>query len=66
MAIARSEYLRDLLEDAQIVSNNPEIVSALILNDALNGIRKAMLDIAESNRSIANELGAIADAASQT
>jgi hypothetical protein len=36
------------------------------LNDALNGIRKAMLDIAESNRSIANELGAIADAASQT
>jgi hypothetical protein len=66
MAIARSEYLRDLLEDAQIVSNNPEIISALILNDALNGIRKAMLDIAESNRSIANELGAIADAASQT
>ena len=66
MAIARTEYLRDLLEDAQIVSNNPEIISALILNDALNGIRKAMLDIAESNRSIANELGAIADAASQT
>ena len=66
MAIARSEYLRDLLEDAQIVSNNPEIISALILNDALNGIRKAVLDIAESNRSIANELGAIADSASQT
>jgi hypothetical protein len=66
MAIARSEYLRDLFEDAQIVSNNPEIISALILNDALNGIRKAVLDIAESNRSIANELGAIADAASQT
>lgn len=66
MAIARSEYLRDLYEDAQVVSTNPEIISALILNDALNGIRKAMLDIAETNRLIAHELGSIADAASQT
>ena len=66
MAIARSEYLRDLYEDAQVVTNNPEIISALILNDALNGCRKALLDIAETNRLSANELGAIADAASQT
>ena len=66
MANARSEYFHDLLDDVENLNDNPEIISALILNDALNGCRKALLDIAETNRLIANELGAIADAASQT
>ena len=66
MSVARAEYMRDLVADAQVVSTNKEIISAIVLNDALNGIRKAMLDLAETNRQIADELGAIAEAAKST
>ena len=63
MPIARTEYARDLVEDALLVTNDPHIVSAIVLNDALNGVRRAVLDLAETNRLIAEELGSIADAA---
>ena len=59
MANARSEYFHDLLDDVENLNDNPEIISALILNDALNGCRKALLDIAEANRQIAIELSSI-------
>lgn len=62
MPNARTEYLRDLVEDALNVSEQSTIVSALVLNDALNGVRRAVLDLAQTNRLIANELGAIAEA----
>ena len=63
MPIARTEYARDLVEDALLVTKDPHIVSAIVLNDALNGVRRAVLDLAETNRLIAEELGSIADAA---
>lgn len=63
MAIARTEYARGLVEDAQLVSMDPVVVHAIVLNDALNGIRKALLDLSESNRLIADELGGLAETA---
>ncbi len=63
MAIARAEYARVLVEDAHVVSSDPVVVHAIVLNDALNGIRKAILDLSESNRQIADELGALAETA---
>ena len=63
MAIARTEYARGLVEDAQLVSTDPVVVHAIVLNDALNGIRKALLDLSESNRLIADELGGLAETA---
>lgn len=65
MALARTEYARHLVEDAQTVSSDPVVINALVLNDALNGIRKALLDVSESNRLIADEIGALAKTARQ-
>jgi hypothetical protein len=62
MAIARTEYARGLVEDALVVSTDPVVVHAIILTDAINGVRKALLDVAESNRQIADELAALIDA----
>ena len=42
---------------------DPVVVHAIVLNDALNGIRKALLDLSESNRLIADELGGLAETA---
>ena len=63
MALARTEYARVLVEDAQVVSSDPIVVHAIVLTDALNGLRKAVLDLSASNREIANEIGALADSA---
>jgi hypothetical protein len=62
MAIARAEYARGLVEDAHLVSTDPVVVHAVVLSDALNGIRKALLDLSESNRQIADEIAALVDA----
>ena len=59
----RSDYFQDILNDLSTVTQDPLILSACITNDALNGIRKALLDISESNRVIADELRVIANAA---
>lgn len=63
MALARTEYARVLVEDAQVVSSDPIIVHAIVLTDAFNGLRKALLDLSASNRQIANEISALADSA---
>jgi hypothetical protein len=63
VALARTEYARVLVEDAQVVSSDPIIIHAIVLIDALNGLRKALLDLSASNRQIANEISALADSA---
>ena len=57
MSLARMEYFKDLLRDAvEAVGGEdkmlkvPEVVAALILADAINGHRKALLDISEAIR----------------
>jgi hypothetical protein len=50
MSIQRSEYFKDLVADAKTVSIDPEIVAALVTSDALNGIRKSVLDLADAIR----------------
>lgn len=57
MSLARMEYFKDLLRDAvEAVGGEdkmlevPEVVAALILTDAINGHRKALLDISEAIR----------------
>ena len=59
----RSDYFQDILNDLSTVTQDPQVIAACITNDALNGIRKALLDISESNRVIADELRVIANAA---
>jgi hypothetical protein len=48
MSLQRVDYLKDLIEDARRVSDDPQIISAIILSDALNGVRKGLLDIGSS------------------
>lgn len=51
---ARQEYLADLLDDcitaveeAQVpTEQQPTVIAALVLSDAINGLRKAMLQTA--------------------
>lgn len=59
MSVARQEYFADLLSDAAHAVGldadherlkDPQVVAALILSDALNGLRKAVLDLSESAR----------------
>ena len=57
MSLARMEYFKDLLRDASDAVGGqdkmlevPEVVAALILTDAINGHRKALLDISEAIR----------------
>ena len=56
MATARAEYARDVIEDALLVTEDPILIHAIVLNDSLNGIRKALLDLSEANRQIADEV----------
>ena len=56
MAAARAEYARDLVDDALDVSSEPVVIHAIVMNDALNGIRKALLDLSQANRQIADEV----------
>jgi len=51
VSIQRSEYFKDLVLDAETASQEPEVVAALVTSDALNGIRKSVLDLAEAIRS---------------
>ncbi len=50
MSLQRVEYLKDLMQDARTASNDPQIISAIILSDALNGVRKGLLDISNGLR----------------
>ena len=50
MSIQRSEYFKDVVADAETASPAPEVIAALITSDALNGIRKSMLDLADAIR----------------
>lgn len=48
MSLQRVEYWDDLITDAQQISSDAEVISALILADSYNGLRKALLDISEA------------------
>lgn len=62
MSLQRQEYFEDLVNDALVVLerrwpehdvvDQPEVVAALIVSDALNGMRKSMLDLSEAVRSV--------------
>ncbi len=62
MSLQRQEYFEDLVNDALVVlerrwpehdvADQPEVVAALIVSDALNGMRKSMLDLSEAVRSV--------------
>lgn len=45
MSLQRVEYFKDLHQDAAQVSDDPIVISAFVLSDSLNGLRKAVLDI---------------------
>lgn len=45
MSLQRVDYFKDLFQDAAQVSDQPQIIAALVLSDSLNGCRKALLDI---------------------
>ena len=57
MTIARTEYFKDVLTDAEIaleqVGYSPEdhipLLAALIMSDSFNGIRKAILQLPSVN-----------------
>lgn len=63
MSLQRTEYFEDLLDDARTaveqVGANPQeaamLMAALISSDALNGIRKALLEVAEATRRAGRE-----------
>jgi hypothetical protein len=50
MSLQRTDYFRDLAQDAESISQEPQIIAALVLSDSLNGLRKALLDISENVR----------------
>lgn len=57
MSLARMEYFKDVLRDVTEAMGGenkmldaPEVAAALVLSDALNGLRKAVLDLSESTR----------------
>jgi len=62
VSLQRQEYFEDLVNDALVVlerrwpehdvADQPEVVAALIVSDALNGMRKSMLDLSEAVRSV--------------
>ncbi len=62
MSLQRQEYFEDLINDALVVlerrwpehdvADQPEVVAALIVSDALNGMRKSLLDLSEAVRSV--------------
>jgi hypothetical protein len=62
MSIQRSEYLRDLIEDAKTVTSEPSIVAAIVLSDSINGLRTAMLEHSDNVRNLGIQHGRIADA----
>lgn len=51
MSLARTEYLRDLLQDCKLaceqegihVDDQGVVIAAMILSDSINGLRKALL-----------------------
>jgi len=62
VSLQRQEYFEDLVNDALVVlerrwpehdvADQPEVVAALIVSDALNGMRKSLLDLSEAVRSV--------------
>lgn len=64
VSLQRTEYFEDLLEDARIAAADVppgesqqivQLMAALVMSDALNGIRKALLDLAEATRKAGRE-----------
>jgi hypothetical protein len=52
MSQQRLDYFSDVLADAQKTTSEPEIAAALVLSDAINGLRKAVLDVSENVRAL--------------
>lgn len=50
MSLERFKYWEALVRDARSVHLKPEVIAALILSDAINGLRKAALDLSESDK----------------
>lgn len=56
MSASRIEYFVDLVDDAVYATRDldpeikPQAIAALIQSDAMNGLRKALLDVAEAVR----------------
>lgn len=46
MSLQRTEYLRDLISDAQTLTDDPQIIAAIVLGDCINGLRKSVLELA--------------------
>lgn len=44
---ARQDYFQELIDDVSAVSKDSGIQSSLILADATNGVRKALLDVSD-------------------
>lgn len=63
MSLARTEYLRGLVEDPEIVSRARQLVLAIALNNAADGLFRALLDLTDTDRLIAGEISAITRAA---
>ena len=63
MSLARTEYLRGLVEDPEIVSRARQLVLAIALNNAADGLFRALLDLTDTDRLIAGEISAITKAA---
>ena len=63
MSLARTEYLRGLVEDPEIVSRARQLVLVIALNNAADGLCRALLDLTDTDRLIAGEISAITRAA---
>ena len=63
MSLARTEYLRGLVEDPEIVSRARQLVLAIALNNAADGLFRVLLDLTDTDRLIAGEISAITKAA---
>ena len=44
---ARRAYFQTLLRDAEDLSQDPNVIAALVVADALNGWRKALISLTE-------------------
>lgn len=64
MSLARMEYFKDVLRDVaeamggeEKMLDAPEVAAALVLSDAINGHRKALLDVSEALRVAGRSVG---------
>lgn len=57
----RIDYIADLLNDAREITTEPNILAAIILADAVNGMRKAILALSDNTNLIARQHGCLVD-----